>query len=432
MATEFKLPDLGENIQEGDVVNVLVKAGDPVVKDQPVLEVETEKAAVEIPCPSAGTITEVLVRAGDKVRPGQVLLKIEDGGASPAPAAPKEEAGARSGPVETKPADPAPPPEAPRSRRERQGPLPAGAVSGRPSGPASPSVRRFAREIGVDIGSVPGSGEGGRVSIDDVKAYSRALNASRSSSQGPAGAPRASLPDFSKWGGIEAVPMSAVRRSTAAHLSDAWSRIPHVTHHDKTDITDFEILRKRYGERFRKAGAKLTLTALALKIAAEALKRFPRFNASLDEEAGRIILKKYVNIGVAVDTERGLLVPVIRDADKKSVLQLAVELTQSAERARSKKLSIDDMRGGCFTITNVGGLGGTGFTPVVNWPEVAILGMARGAYEPVLVGGTFEPRMMLPLSLSYDHRAIDGADAARFLRWVADAFQQPWMLFLEE
>jgi pyruvate dehydrogenase E2 component (dihydrolipoamide acetyltransferase) len=238
------------------------------------------------------------------------------------------------------------------------------------------------------------------------------------------------LPDFEKWGAVERQPMSNVRRKTAEHLSQSWVA-PHVTNHDLADITDLEALRKRYGGKAEAAGGKLTMTAIALKVVAGALKVFPQFNASVDMEKDEIVLKKYIHIGVAVDTERGLLVPVIRDVDRKNIVELSVELSVMAEKARNRKLGLEDMQGGSFTITNLGGIGGTAFTPIVNWPEVAILGISRGRKEPVFVDGQFVPRLMLPLSLSYDHRLIDGADAARFLRWLAEAFENPFLLSLE-
>jgi pyruvate dehydrogenase E2 component (dihydrolipoamide acetyltransferase) len=294
-----------------------------------------------------------------------------------------------------------------------------------PAAPAAPSVRRLARELGVDIRRVAGSGPAGRISVDDVQAFVRNAMAGGV----PAGAP-SSLPDFSKWGEVERKPMSNIRRKTAEHLTHAWNAIPHVTQHDKADITTLEALRKQYSPQAEKAGGKLTMTAIALKIVAAALAKFPQFNSSIDIARNEIVYKKSIHVGVAADTERGLLVPVIRDVDRKGIIQLAAELGAASDKARGGKLSLDDMQGGGFTITNLGGIGGTSFTPIVNWPEVAILGISRGAREPVYADGAFEPRLMLPLSLSYDHRVIDGADAARFLRWVAEAFEQPFVMSL--
>jgi pyruvate dehydrogenase E2 component (dihydrolipoamide acetyltransferase) len=254
--------------------------------------------------------------------------------------------------------------------------------------------------------------------------------ASMQAGGGGAAAAAAPLPDFTRWGEVERKPMSNIRRKTAEHLSHAWTAIPHVTQHDTADVTALEALRKQYGPQAEKAGGKLTVTAIALKIVAGAMRRFPQFNSSIDTARGEIVLRKAVHVGVAVDTERGLLVPVIRDVDRKGIVDLAVELSNASEKARAGKLSLEDMQGGGFTITNLGGIGGTSFTPIVNWPEVAILGVSRGSHEPVWNGSSFEPRLMLPLSLSYDHRVIDGADAARFLRWVAEAFEQPIVLVL--
>jgi pyruvate dehydrogenase E2 component (dihydrolipoamide acetyltransferase) len=299
-----------------------------------------------------------------------------------------------------------------------------------PPPPAAPSVRRLARELGVDIRRVTGSGPAGRISYEDVQSYVKnALASGGGAGRGAAG-PAAALPDFTKWGDVERKPMSNIRRKTAEHLSHAWQAIPHVTQHDKADITALEALRKQYGPQAEKAGGKLTMTAIALKIVAGALQKFPQFNSSIDVARNEIVYKKSIHVGVAADTERGLLVPVIRDVDRKGVIQLAVELNAASEKARAGKLSLDDMQGAGFTITNLGGIGGTSFTPIVNWPEVAILGISRGAQEPVFVNGAFQPRLMLPLSLSYDHRVIDGADAARFVRWVAEAFEQPFVMAL--
>jgi len=507
MPIEFKLPELGENITAGDVVRLLVSPGDSVAKDQPVLELETDKATIEVPSSVAGTVKEVMVKKGDKVKVGQVVLTLDEGaaGAGAKPAAKEEseaaapeqpEAAAKEKPeAAAKPAK-APPKEEPKEEKDdvegadeggltqrtgqqpREGgteravaerdsgradqpetqkpeaapPKPKrgevvdisrGARGPQPSGtsgdaaperqdvevPAAPSVRRIARELGVDIGLVAGTGAGGRISAEDVQAYVR--NALSGQGAGaPAAAPGAPLPDFSKWGPAERKPMSNIRRKTAEHLSHAWNAIPHVTQNDKADITALEQLRKQYSPQAEKAGGKLTLTAIALKVVAGALRRFPHFNASVDMARHEIVYKQAVNVGVAVDTERGLLVPVVRDADRKGIFELSVELAKLSEKARDGKLSLEEMQGGAFTITNLGGIGGTSFTPIVNWPEVAILGISRGSQEPVWDGSQFQPRLMLPLSLSYDHRVIDGADAARFLRWVAEAFEQPFVLAL--
>jgi pyruvate dehydrogenase E2 component (dihydrolipoamide acetyltransferase) len=311
--------------------------------------------------------------------------------------------------------------------------------------PAAPSVRQLAREIGVDITEVEGTGPGGRISFDDVKRHAREarMHAAAGAPAFPAQMP---LPDFSKWGEVDRQPMNAVRRATMRQMQYAWA-IPHVTQNDKADITALEKLRQRFSPRAERMGGKLTTTAVALKIIAGALKVFPKFASSIDVGAEEVVFKKYIHVGVAVDTERGLVVPVIRDVDKKNILELSVELAQAAEKARNRKLGPQDLEGGVFTITNLGGIGGTFFSPIINAPQVAILGIARAQYEPVfrpaagsdgansnagtVAQGAFEPRLMLPLSLSYDHRIIDGADAARFLRWLAEAFEQPFLLSLE-
>jgi pyruvate dehydrogenase E2 component (dihydrolipoamide acetyltransferase) len=301
-----------------------------------------------------------------------------------------------------------------------------------PVAPAAPSVRRMARELGVDISQVGGSGAGGRISIEDVKAHAKRL-VSAVATAGSGAAPSVPLPDFSRWGEIDRQPMRAVRRKTAEHLSAAWATIPHVTQHELADITGLEELRQRHSKQVEAAGGKLTVTAIAVKIVATALKVFPQFNSSIDLAANEIVFKKFVNIGVAVDTDRGLLVPVIRDADTKNIAQISVDLAQLSDKARTRKIALDEMQGGCFSISNLGGIGGTFFTPIVNAPEVAILGISRAKMEPVYSSesGEFAPRLMLPLSLSYDHRVIDGADGIRFLRWVVDAFEQPFLLALQ-
>ena len=441
---DFTLPELGENITAGDVLNVLVKVGDTVARDQAVLELETDKATIEVPSSISGKVTAIKVKAGDKVKVGQAILSVEDNGV-PASAAPPKAA-----PVAA-PAQPPPPAEAPApverirpavekdnvvdiSRGTRPAPAPppiAQAASAGSSAPAAPSVRRMARELGVNIDEVAGTGDDGRISIDDVKAHAKRLittAASGGAATRPAGEP---LPDFSRWGAIERQPMRGIRKKTAEHLGASWSTIPLVTQYDSADITGFEEIRKRHAAQAEKTAPPLTVTTLAVKIVAAALRQFPQFNVSIDMDAGEIIVKKYVHVGVAVDTDRGLLVPVVRDADTKSLMQVSEEVAALAEKARSRKLSIEEMQGGTFSISNLGGIGGTSFTPLVNAPEVAILGISRARMEPVFKDGQFTPRLMLPLSLSYDHRAIDGADGARFLRWVAGVFEQPFLLSLQ-
>ncbi|HUF23356.1 MAG TPA: 2-oxo acid dehydrogenase subunit E2 [Vicinamibacterales bacterium] len=440
MSTELKLPDIGENVAGGDVVRILVNKGDTIKKDQPVLELETDKATIEVPSDQDGTVSEIKVKEGDKVKVGQVVLTLDGGaGVKTEDERPKTEAKTEDARTKTDgvPADKEKEKVVDIASRSKPAAKAAGeaelaakpdATESTPAGKvgAAPSVRRLARELGVDITRVQGSGPGGRVGAEDVQGFVKTAMTSggRGLSQG------APLPDFTKWGAVERKPVSNIRRKTAEHLSGAWNTIPHVTQHDKADITSFEALRKSHGPAVEKAGGKLTITAVLLKVAAAAIRKYPQFASSMDGDT--IVYKQYTHIGMAVDTEYGLLVPVIRDVDRKSVTELSVELAQLSEKARAKKLSLDEMSGGVFTITNLGGIGGTSFTPIVNYPEVAILGVSRAVMEPVWAGegDGFEARMMMPLSLSYDHRVIDGADAARFLRFVCEAVENPLLISL--
>ncbi len=433
MATEFKLPSLGENVDAGDVVRILVKVGDTVKADQSVIEMETGKATVEIPTSVGGVIKTIHVKEGSKAKVGQLILTLE-GGSAPAakPSAPTQTPAAPVAPVPPTPkADSQPKPVVPPAPQKTAPTPPAAPALSAAGGsaPAAPSTRQFAREIGVDIGQVPGSGPGGRISENDVKGFARAQSAGLIRS--PARAAQPPLPDFARFGEIERQPLNSFRMATAEQMSVCWNTIPHVTLHDKADITELEKLRNESKRKAEAAGAKLTMTAFLVKIAASALKVHPKFNASLDLPKGEMVMKRFFNIGVAVDTERGLVVPVLRDVDRRNVIQAAVELQRLADRAKARKLSPDDLTGGCFTITNLGSIGTSFFTPIVNLPEVAILGVGRAVYEPVLMDGFFQPRLMLPLSLSFDHRIIDGADGARFLRWIIEAIQNPVLLSLE-
>lgn len=426
---EFKVPDLGENIVSADVINVLIKKGDMISKDQGVIEIETDKATIEVPSSVEGKIIDVKVKSGDKVKVGDVLIKVESSSMVSVPKKETLEAkseSAKQPAAEISVKDEKPKGELPElqpGEHDDQPPILRG------SAPAAPSVRRIARELGVDINKVPGSGKDGRISMDDVKAFVKKIMTGKSEGVG-LGIQKEALPDFTKYGKIERIAMSKIREKTATHLSYAWSVIPHVTQFDKTDITEFEKDRKELSKKVEEHGAKLTVTGILIKIIAEGMKKFPQFNTSIDFDNKEVIYKKYINIGVAVDTEYGLLVPVIKNADKKNLIDISVELNTLAEKARNKKLSLEEMQGGCFTITNLGGIGGTYFTPIINSPEVAILGVSRGNYEPVYKDGKFEPRLMLPLSLSYDHRIIDGADAIRFLRWVCEALEEPLKIFM--
>jgi len=443
--SEFKLPELGENVHEGDLVRLMISPGAKVAEGQPVMELETDKAVVEVPSSVSGVVKEIKVKQGQKVKVGQVIFTLE-GGASPSRAAKHDpielvsgQTGARLAfqaaiQAEGKTEEQALPPDQPLLPPSAFSmPVQLGKVAGTEHGPvpAAPHVRRLARELGVEIHDVKGTGPGGRIGEDDVKAHAKALVSAVAASPAAAYVAEPVLPDFGKWGRIERVPIRGVRRKTAEHLREAWNTIPHVTQQDRADITELEQLRARFAPRAQEAGGKMTVTAIALKVCASALKVFPQFNASIDMTHEEIIYKQYIHIGVAVDTDRGLLVPIIRDVDKKNIVELAAELTQLSKKARDKKLTPEEMEGGTFTITNLGGIGGTGFSPIVNHPEVAILGLSRSSMEPVWLNGKFEPRLVLPLSLSYDHRLIDGADAARFLRWIAEAFEQPFLLSVQ-
>ena len=416
MATEFKLPDLGEGVEAGDVVSVLVAEGDTVEIDQSVVELETDKALVEVPSSVAGTVAKIHISAGDRVPVGSLLISVEEGEQSaPSPPEPEAEAPAPEPKEETQVAKaPEPTPTRP----------PAPTSNGDPI-PAAPSTRRLARELGVDLTQVAGSGPGGRISQDDVKAAVRDRQTGGIAPTAPV-----ELPDFSRWGNIERQPLSKVRQIIAKNMSQAWQQVAHVTQFDRADVTDLEAFRQRNKEKAEALGAKLTPTVLALKAIITALKTFPQFNASLDAGANEIILKHYYNLGIAVDTERGLLVPVIKDVDRKDILELALELGDISQRARTSKIGLDELQGGTFTVTNLGSLGVGEFTPIVNHPEVAILGLGRAREEATVREGRIEPRLIMPLALSYDHRVIDGADGARFMRKIVDALENPELMLM--
>lgn len=450
MAREVKLPTLGENVAGGDVVEVKVKPGDVVKEGQALLEVEAEKSSVEVPSPFAGRVSQVVIKKGDKVKTGQTLILFEGEGAATKPAAkPAPEKPAEKKPeadkttsMKTERPDsvPATSPAAVETRSEapaaatRQSTAPPPPATWTPPAgpthengdegavvPAGPATRRLAQEWGVELRHVTGSGPKGRVNQDDVKQYVRRVVSGGGSIAAPP-----PLPNFEQWGAVEYKPLDAVRRKTAEHMSTSWNNVAHVTHDDLADITEVENFRKQQEGK----GPKLTVTAFAIKAAVIALKQFPKFNASLDLNEDRLVFKKYYHVGVAVDTDRGLLVPVVRDVDKKTLNEIANDLAAVAEKARQKKLTADDMRGGTFTISNLGGIGGTRFSPIVNYPEVAILGLARSRMQPVFKEGQWVPRPLLPLSLSYDHRVIDGADAARFTRRLAELIENPMLMLL--
>lgn len=409
------LPPLGENLEKGTVTKILVETGDQIKKGQNILELETDKAVLEVPSPSEGQIKEILIKTGTVIKVGQPVFKILSGASTVT----QESKTAMSIPEVKKDVSKA-------SDSKAAAPSPAATSAGhvpvRKNVAAAPSVRLFAREIGIDIGQVPGSGPGGRISIDDVKKFAKALNEGRIQTQTSGSAAVKTLPDFSKWGNVKREAMSNVRKKTAEHLSSAWNTIPHVTQFEKVDVTELEKMRKAASNL---SSRKLSITSYLIKIIAIGLKKFPQFNSSVDMTTNEIVFKDFINIGVAVDTDRGLLVPVLKNVDRLSVTQISDELVAVAERARNRKTGIDELQGGTFTISNLGGIGGSFFTPIVNWPEVAILGVSRGVTEPVYMDNQWVPRLMLPISLSYDHRIIDGADGARFIRWIATALEAP-------
>ena len=409
---EIKVPDIG-GFKGVAVIEIAAKAGDTVEKEQALITLETDKATMDVPAPFAGVVKEMKIKAGDKVSEGDLIALVEGGAAVKAEPAPQTAAPAASAPVAAKPA-PAPAPVAAMT-------APAPAASGG-SAHASPSIRRFARELGVNLTQVGGSGEKGRVTKDDVQNFvKRALAQPQGATGG--GALPGLLPwpdvDFAKFGEIETRALSRIKKISGANLHRNWVMIPHVTQFEEADISEMEAFRKELGAEYAKQNFKITPLAFMLKACAHTLKHFPDFNASLDAGGENLVLKKYIHIGVAVDTPNGLMVPVIRDVDQKGIVQLAKELGEVSAKARDLKISAADMQGGCFSISSLGGIGGTAFTPIINAPEVAILGVSRASMKPVWKDGEFVPRLMLPLSLSYDHRVIDGAAAARFTTYLA-------------
>ncbi|MEF2279302.1 dihydrolipoyllysine-residue acetyltransferase [Deinococcus sp. YIM 134068] len=475
---QVTLPDVGDNIEQGTVVTVLVKPGDTITEGQPVIEIETDKAVVEVPANAAGTVQDVAVKVGDAVKVGGVILTLA-GGVPSGTAQPASGGDATSQPS-TAPGMVGPAAEAESTavaadpntanrvaqaqvdaQKEQAGqpvstptappPTPP-TFDGRPVLPASPTVRRLARELGVDLRSVQGTGVAGRISEEDVRrtasqpaapaaqpvapqpAAQPAPQPTPAPSQPAAPAPAAAataLPNFEKWGTVRREDMSGIRKATVRSMT-ASTAIPMVTHFDKADVTRMEETRKQFGARVEKAGGKLTMTHILMKVVANVLRKYPKFGASLDLAAQQVVYKDYVNLGVAVDTPQGLLVPVLKDADRKSITEIVLELNELAGKARERKLKPDEMQGATFTISNLGGIGGYAFTPIVNAPEVAILGVSRGGFEPVWnrETGAFEPRNMLPLSLTYDHRLIDGADAARFVRAICETLEDPFLISL--
>lgn len=452
MSIEFRLPELGENIAEADVAEVLVKEGDRIEAEQSVMELETEKAVLELPCPHAGVVKKVHVSEGATIQVGDVILTIDDADDADSDETESEEPAPAEEPQETaveeetteKPATKKPDAQPEKQKSKPPKSEPAASASAKPDAavrraaaqprpeedtpppPAGPSTRRFARKLGVDLHQVSGTGPDGRITQEDVESFVRNKLEAGATGGGPRTAPP--LPDFTQFGDVERQRLSKLQRTAADQLTTSWQAIPHVTQHDLADITELESVRKQYMRTTGKDGPKITMTAIALKACAHILHEMPHFNSSLDPETNELVLKKYFHIGVAVDTDHGLVVPVVRDADRKSILEIADELTHLAEKARDRKLALDDMQGATFTITNLGGIGGTAFTPIVNYPEVAILGMSRARPTPALIDGDLEERLMLPLSLSYDHRVINGADAARFVVRLSALLAQPFGL----
>jgi pyruvate dehydrogenase E2 component (dihydrolipoamide acetyltransferase) len=421
MAKEFKLPDLGEGIHEGEVLAVRVNAGQAVHEGDIILEIETDKAAVEIPSPYTGTVLEIHVRPGDTVQVGQVLITFSEPGEKPAPALEPPAAVSK----ETTVPEPA---AAPQDPGPRPGPI-----------PASPATRRLARELGVDLAQVPPSGAAGLVTAEDVRAFAArgkavaapAAMPPRPAAAGPLPAREhlPGLPDFSRWGAVERVPFRSIRRATAKQMSIAWAQIPHVNSQDYVDVTRLEAFRRKHKKDVEAIGGRLTFTVFALKAVATALKAHPRINASLDTAAGEIVLKKHFHIGVAVNTEEGLVVPVVRDVDNKSIRELAVELHALVQRVHARKISLEEFQGGTFTITNAGALGGWTFAPIINHPQVAILGLGQARLQPAVVkresGLAIAPRLIMPAVLCIDHRVLDGADAVSFLELFKQIMQDP-------
>lgn len=408
---DVKLPNLGEGADSGTVVNVFVKEGDKIEKDQPLLELENEKAVATIPSTASGVVEKVHVKAGDKITVGQRLVSLGGGGEAAPATKPKRES------ARPQKAQPAPQrvEEEEESAAGEEVPVPSnGAVA------AAPSIRRMASDLGIDLGRIRGSGRGGRIELPDVRAYVQKLIRPARQPAGGATAPAAAAKpapepvDFSKWGEITKKPMSQLRKVISRRMVENWNAIPHVTQFDEADITEVLNMRKKYVAAYEQKSARLTLTSFVLKAVVATLKKHPIFNSSLDESAEDIVYKEYYHIGIAVDTEAGLIVPVIRDVDKKSMVELSKELEELAKKARERKVSADELKGGTFTISNQGGIGGAGFTPIVNKPEVAILGLGKGVLKPVVRNNDIMPRMMMPIGLSYDHRVIDGGTAARF------------------
>lgn len=402
---QIKIPFLAEGVDGGTIVSILVRAGERIKKDQTIVELETNKATAPIPAPASGTVAKIHVKEGDEVSVGQLILTLSEAGAAKR---------VSKSPPEKSISEPAG-----RARDELQKQVPKSMSGVLP--PASPSVRKAARELGIDLSKVPGSERGGRVTMRDLRSYIQRLGQGSSREVVVQGA--APSIDFSKWGPVTKKPLSSIRRTIAQNMYESWTTIPHVTQFDEADMASLLKLKEAYASAYQKKGARLTVTAVLLKAVVDVLKKCPVFNASFDISRGEIVEKAYYHLGVAVDTEHGLMVPVIRDVDQKGLLELCLELSELTEKARRRKLSLDDTQAGTFTVSNLGGIGGAHFTPIVPKPQVAILGVGCGGLKPVVRNGKIEARMMLPLCVSYDHRVIDGADGARFIREMVQALE---------
>ena len=424
---DVRLPTLGEGADSGTVVNILVREGDSVTKGQTIIELETGKAVVPIPSSAAGPVTKILVKEGQKISVGAPIVSVEGGGAEAAAApsaAPKKAAPAKAPVKKAAPAQVEEEVDEVSDEEEFE-------YAGEMPPPASPSLRRLAHDIGIDLRKVRGSEGGGRIVLADLKTYIQNLQRQAKQAKAAVATPAGAKPkapsesiDFSRFGSVYKRPMTQLRKIIAQRMAENWNAIPHVTQFDDIDLTTIMALRKKYVEAYEKKGAKLTVTAFSLKAVVNALKKHPIFNSSLDEVSEEIVFKEYFHIGIAVDTDQGLIVPVIRDVDKKSLLQLSQELQQLAERTRDRKVGMDELQGGTFSISNQGAFGGAHFTPIVNKPEVAIMGMGKGAMKPIaLKDGKIEARLLLPVTLSYDHRVIDGGSAARFIVDLVNEFQ---------
>jgi len=429
MTKEIFVPDIGD-FSDVEVIEILVNVGDTIAAEDSLISVESDKAAMEIPAPEGGVVKELKVKIGDKVSEGSLLLILEPtGAAASAPAKAAAPAPAASAPAPVAAPAPAAKPAAPAPAVQKSSPTAKIDEASFSKAYATPSVRKFARELGVDLGKVSGSGRKGRITKEDVTGFvKRAL--SQPATGGGLGIDPMPEVDFSQWGTIESKPLTKINKLTGKNLHRNWLTVPHVTQFDEADITDMEAFRKELGADYKDQGIRITPLVFMMKAVVSALKKYPRFNSSLDATGENLIFKKYYNIGIAVDTPDGLVVPVVRDVDRKSIVDLAIELGEISIKARDKKLKPSDMQGGCFTISSLGGIGGTKFTPIVNAPDVAILGVSRSKMAPVWNGKEFEPRLMLPLSLSYDHRVIDGADGARFTTFLSRVLSDTRRLLL--